>query len=96
MRNPVQNSHTHGQAAQSKACQRACFSQRTDRKRKNTTAKCALFGMKKMPDEQPQYIGRGDENEAISYVYGSWIIWEKTEGAFDWLYDFKQKRLKMN
>lgn len=55
-----------------------------------------MLGMKKMPDEQPQYIGRGDENEAISYVNGSWTIWDKTEGAFDWLYDFKQKRLKMN
>lgn len=55
-----------------------------------------MLGMKKMPDEQPQYIGRGDENEAISYVNGSWTIWDKTDGAFDWLYDFKQKRLKMN
>lgn len=55
-----------------------------------------MLGIKKMPNEQPQYIGRGDENEAISYVNGSWTIWEKTEGAFDYLYDFKQKRLKMN
>jgi len=51
-----------------------------------------MLGMKKMPDELPQYIGRGDENEAISYVNGSWTIWDKTEGAFDWLYDFKQKK----
>lgn len=55
-----------------------------------------MLGMKKMSDEQPQYIGRGDENEAISYVNGSWTIWDKTEGAFDWLYEFKQNRLKMN
>lgn len=55
-----------------------------------------MLGVKNMPDEQPQYIGRGDENEAISYVNGSWIIWNKTEGAFDWLYEFKQNRLKMN
>ncbi len=55
-----------------------------------------MLGIKKMPDEQPQYIGRGDENEAISYVNDSWIIWNKTEGAFDWLYEFKQNRLNMN
>jgi len=55
-----------------------------------------LLGIKKMPNEQPQYIGRGDENEAIAYVFDTWKIWNNTEGAFDWLYDFKQKRLKMN
>ncbi len=55
-----------------------------------------MLGIKKMPNEQPQYIGRGDENEAISYVNDSWTIWDNTEGTFDWLYDFKQKRLKIN
>jgi tetratricopeptide (TPR) repeat protein len=55
-----------------------------------------LLGLKKMPDELPEYIGRGDENEAVSYVYGSWQIWDNTEGAFDWLYEFKQNRLKIN
>ena len=55
-----------------------------------------MLGVKKMPKEQPQYIGRGDENEAISYVNGAWPIWDKTDEAFDWLYEFKQKRLKMN
>ncbi|MCF7807104.1 MAG: tetratricopeptide repeat protein [Candidatus Marinimicrobia bacterium] len=55
-----------------------------------------MLGFKKMPDEQPQYIGWGDENEAVSYVYGSWTIWDKAEGAFDWLYEFKQNRLKVN
>lgn len=55
-----------------------------------------MLGNKEMPKEQPQYIGRGDENEAISYVNGSWPIWEKTDEAFDWLYEFQQKRLKMN
>ena len=55
-----------------------------------------MLGIKKIPKEQPQNIGRGDENEAISYVNGSWTIWDKTAGAFDWLYEFKQNRLKMN
>lgn len=55
-----------------------------------------MLGIKEMPDELPQYIGRGDKNEAISYVFGAWSIWEKTEGALDWLYEFKYKRLKIN
>ncbi len=55
-----------------------------------------LLGLKKMPDELPEYIGRGDENEAVSYVYGSWQIWDNTEGTYDWLYEFKQNRLKIN
>ena len=55
-----------------------------------------MLGIKKMPDELPQYIGIGDENEAISYVNGAWSIWDKTPEALDWLYEFKLKRLKMN
>ena len=55
-----------------------------------------MLGVKEMPSEQPQYIGRGDENEAISYVNGAWSIWDKTPEVLDWLYEFKQKRLKMN
>jgi len=55
-----------------------------------------MLGIKEMPKEQPQYIGRGDENEAIAYVFDTWELWDKTKEAFDWLYEFKQKRLKMN
>ncbi|MBI9039076.1 MAG: tetratricopeptide repeat protein [Bacteroidales bacterium] len=55
-----------------------------------------MLGIKEMPNELPQYIGRGDENEAISYVYDAWSIWINTDGALDWLYEFKQKRLKLN
>ncbi len=55
-----------------------------------------LLGIKEMPKKQPQYIGMGDEDEAVSYVIGAWEIWEKTNEAFDWLYEFRQKMLKMN
>jgi len=50
-----------------------------------------MLGIKDMPKELPQYVGIGDENEAVSYVSRAWLIWEKTEGAFEWLYKFKQK-----
>ncbi|MCC7574583.1 tetratricopeptide repeat protein [Candidatus Woesearchaeota archaeon] len=55
-----------------------------------------MLGVKEMPNELPRYIGIGDENEAISYVNGAWTIWEKTEGALDWLYEFKQNRMNLN
>ncbi len=55
-----------------------------------------MLGIKTMPYEQPQYIGIGDENEAISYVSISWTIWENTKGAFDWLYEFKHNKFKMD
>ena len=51
-----------------------------------------LLGNKRMPKQQPQYIGIGDENEAIAYVNGAWAIWEKTSDAFEWLYQFRQKK----
>lgn len=53
-----------------------------------------MLGYKELPKQQPEYIGRGDENEAVSYVSGSWPIWDKTKGALDWLYEFKYKNLK--
>ncbi len=55
-----------------------------------------LLGNLKMPKEQPQYIGFGDENEAVSYVNTAWPIWNSVDGAFDWIYNFKQNRIKMN
>ncbi|MDD2635903.1 MAG: tetratricopeptide repeat protein [Bacteroidales bacterium] len=55
-----------------------------------------MLGNREMPKEQPRYIGRGDEDEAISYVNDAWSIWKKTDGAFDWIYYFRQKILKMN
>ncbi|MCF6296720.1 MAG: tetratricopeptide repeat protein [Flavobacteriaceae bacterium] len=55
-----------------------------------------LLGNKKMPKKQPDYIGIGDKNEAVAYVYGNYQLWEETQGAFEWIYDYKQKRLKMN
>ena len=55
-----------------------------------------MLGFKEMPDEQPQYIGLGDTNEAISYVFGAWSIWSNTKEALDWIYEFKQKRARIN
>lgn len=55
-----------------------------------------LLRNSEMPEELPEYIGRGDENEAIAYVNDAWQVWNNTDGAFEWVSDFKQKRLKIN
>ncbi len=44
-----------------------------------------LLGRKKMPKRLPDYIGFGDENEAIAYVGDNASGWQKTAGALDWL-----------
>lgn len=44
-----------------------------------------LLGEKRMPIHLPQYVGVGDENEAVTYVYGSFEVWKETAGALFWL-----------
>lgn len=53
-----------------------------------------LLGKKKMPNHRPQYVGFGDESEAISYVFGNSAIWVEEEGAIEWLFNFMEKRKK--
>jgi len=44
-----------------------------------------LLGKKPMPQQMPQYIGFGDENEAIEYAGYALPVWSQTSGALDWL-----------
>jgi len=44
-----------------------------------------LLGKKRLPRQLPDYIGFGDENEAVSYAAGALAIWRETPGALDWL-----------
>lgn len=55
-----------------------------------------LLGKKEIPKNQPQYIGIGDENEAIAYVYGNWKIWDKTDDSLEWVYNFIKERSSLN
>lgn len=43
-----------------------------------------LFGLWALPEELPEYVGMGDENEAISYVADAITNWIDTAGALDW------------
>jgi len=44
-----------------------------------------LTGKKSIPDELPQYLGYGDEEEAIHYAVDNYQNWWGTPGAIQWL-----------
>ena len=44
-----------------------------------------LLGRMRLPRELPEYIGLGDEPEAISCAAEQMEPWRKTPGAHDWL-----------
>lgn len=44
-----------------------------------------LLGRQSLPKKLPQYMGFGDQDEAIIYVAEFGQAWRKTEGALDWL-----------
>ena len=44
-----------------------------------------MLGMKPMPNDMPQYIGFGDENEAVEYVGFALPAWAQTPGSLHWL-----------
>ncbi|MBT8489833.1 MAG: hypothetical protein KJN62_02175, partial [Deltaproteobacteria bacterium] len=44
-----------------------------------------LLGKKKIPKRLPDYVGFGDESEALSYAGDNIKNWKATPGALDWL-----------
>lgn len=48
-----------------------------------------LAGIKMLPDTPPQYIGRGDENEAVAYVFDAIPAWMTHKEAAFWLVEAK-------
>lgn len=44
-----------------------------------------LLGRRRLPKHLPQYVGFGDEDEAVAYVTEAGHLWLQTEGALDWL-----------
>lgn len=55
-----------------------------------------MLGMKEIPNEPPHFIGRGDENEAIAYIFDAIHTWGKTDGALDWMFEFVRDRRNKN
>ncbi|VAX29818.1 hypothetical protein MNBD_IGNAVI01-2786 [hydrothermal vent metagenome] len=50
-----------------------------------------LFGLREMPEEFPEYIGFGDESEAIEYADSSVRLWGGDKKAAAWLADIHKK-----
>lgn len=44
-----------------------------------------LAGRRKLPKVPPDYVGMGDKNEAVSYVFDNRSAWLDTPGAIPWL-----------
>jgi tetratricopeptide (TPR) repeat protein len=44
-----------------------------------------LTGRKPLPNRLPDYIGFGDENEAVAYAAGAAALWASVPGAVAWL-----------
>jgi tetratricopeptide (TPR) repeat protein len=44
-----------------------------------------LLEKKRLPKRLPEYIGFGDVNEAIAYAAEAMKVWQRTEGALEWL-----------
>jgi tetratricopeptide (TPR) repeat protein len=55
-----------------------------------------MLGLKELPDEPPHYIGRGDEDEAVAYIFDAINTWSKTDGALGWMFEFVKERREMN
>lgn len=52
-----------------------------------------LLQFKDMPEVLPEYVGFGDENEAIAYVYDAFQVWYGIPGAIEWLDEKFHKEL---
>ncbi len=50
-----------------------------------------LLGKKKLPKQPPAFIGFGDENEAVEYVFGAVEVWINDVKTLDWLRDVVNK-----
>ncbi len=44
-----------------------------------------LFGRRRLPRQPPDYMGFGDNNEAICYAAACKKLWQNTPGAIEWL-----------
>lgn len=44
-----------------------------------------LLGARKLPKQLPEFVGWGDDNEAVAYAATSIGSWRRTPGALDWL-----------
>lgn len=44
-----------------------------------------LLGHLPLPADRPEYVGFGDEAEAVAYTFDCGVVWADTAGALEWL-----------
>ncbi len=49
------------------------------------TVRTRLTGRKVLPERLPDYVGFGDESEAVDYAAGAAALWASVPGALAWL-----------
>ena len=49
-----------------------------------------LLQEKPMPDRMPDYVGFGDESEAMAYNFENGLVWVRTLGALNWLQSMRR------
>lgn len=53
-----------------------------------------MLGGKRLPKRLPQYIGLGDENEAVAYAVENVPAWIHTSGALRWMLEVMEEVLQ--
>lgn len=56
-----------------------------DALKQNRHVPAYLLGRKRLPARLPDFMGFGDENEAVSYIADALGNWQRTPGALTWL-----------
>jgi tetratricopeptide (TPR) repeat protein len=44
-----------------------------------------MYGIRELPEELPEFVGVGDENEAISYTHEAMELWGNNKKAAEWM-----------
>jgi tetratricopeptide (TPR) repeat protein len=53
--------------------------------KQNLHVSAYLLGRKRLPARLPDFVGFGDENEAVAYAADALANWQATDGALSWL-----------
>jgi tetratricopeptide (TPR) repeat protein len=72
------NFHIEGRSAKADKALKAALKQ-------NRHVPDYLTGKKRVPNRLPDYMGWGDDDEAVHYVASHLNYWRRTPGAVDWL-----------
>jgi tetratricopeptide (TPR) repeat protein len=67
-----------GDTAETRECLKAAA-------KRNKFVPAFLLGQERLPEQQPEYYGLGDPNEAVIYAAANLSAWKSTPGAVTWV-----------